>query len=405
MPLIDLWRQSPGELGRYQIRQIVAIAGDGRLRDNSDCSLELRAYLREAPSQQLCDYVSQCLDESFEGSGFVLQDAINEIGRRLEFGVEDGLYQGRQNRIGFDGIWRSEGGRDLIIEVKTTDQYNARLDAVARYKSELTQSGQVGADSSTLFVVGRQDTGALESQIRGSRYAWDMRVISAASLIKLLQIKEKSAANETIAKIRELLQPFEYTRLDRIVDVIFDTASDVEQQTDLEREVELTTEGVEEELQAASEGRQQVRTDPALMSAMKERILRTYSGQLGVKLIKRRPALFESLDGTKRVGISLSKRYDNRHQNYWYAYHPAWDQFLEGAPHATHILGCMDRNEAFALPRQFLHQRLPLLNTTVRNGFHYWHVGLVENQNHSVSLILNNGERFDLSIYSLPLID
>lgn len=230
-----------------------------------------------------------------------------------------------------------------------------------------------------------------------------MRVISAASLVQLLQIKEKSAANQTIEKIRDLLQPFEYTRLDRIVDVIFDAASDVEQQTDIERETQ-DEEAQDDPAEAGDAPRQQSRTDPALMNELKARILDTVSGQLGVKLIKRRAALFESLDGSKRVCVSLSKRYNNRHQHYWYAYHPAWDQFLSGAPHATHLLGCMDRNEAYALPWQFLHARLPFLNQTVReNGLNYWHIGLIESGAGSMSLILNNGDRPDIGHFALPI--
>jgi len=34
-----------------------------------------------------------------------------------------------------------------------------------------------------LIVVGRQDTGELEAQIRGSRHAWDIRLISAEALL------------------------------------------------------------------------------------------------------------------------------------------------------------------------------------------------------------------------------
>jgi len=41
--------------------------------------------------------------------------------RRLDFEVENGLYQGKRRAIGFDGIWRAEGEPDLIVEVKTTD--------------------------------------------------------------------------------------------------------------------------------------------------------------------------------------------------------------------------------------------------------------------------------------------
>jgi hypothetical protein len=210
MSLMNLWRSSPETIKSYAIRQIVAVAGDGRLRDASGCSDELRAYLRETPSDKLASYANECLNEGFDGSGLVLQDVINEVGRRLEFDVEDGLYRGRQGAIGFDGIWRVLSDLAVIVEVKTTDTSNVRLDDVATYREALIKEARAPVTASILFVVGRKDTGALEAQIRGSRYAWDMRVVGVDSLFKLMQIKEKSSEDTTVRQIRELLRPFEY---------------------------------------------------------------------------------------------------------------------------------------------------------------------------------------------------
>src|SRR5262249_8093365 len=153
---------------------------------------------------------------------------VNEMGRRLGFAVENGLYRGRPGSIGFDGIWRANDDLAIVLEVKTTDTYNVRLDDVASYRSALVAGSKVPLQSSTLFVVGRKDTGGLEAQIRGSRFAWDMRVVGVESLVKLMRIAVKSNEISTIRQIRELLRPFEYTRVDRIVDVVFDAATDVE---------------------------------------------------------------------------------------------------------------------------------------------------------------------------------
>jgi hypothetical protein len=177
MPLIELWRSNPDGIKSYAIRQVVAIARDGRIRDQSMCAVELRSYLRETTSGKLAAYAVECLEEGFEDSGFVLQDVVNEIGRRLEFDVENGRYRGKSGEVGFDGIWRVGSDQAVVVEVKTTDTYNARLEDVAGYREALIRNGRVPQDASTLFIVGRKDTGALEAQIRGSRYAWDMRVV------------------------------------------------------------------------------------------------------------------------------------------------------------------------------------------------------------------------------------
>ena len=232
MSLIDLAKSNPSSFETYRARQIVAFAGDGHLRDGSVCSNELRAYLRTANSSRLESYSHECLEQGFTDSGLVLQDVVNELGRRLEFIVENGRYRGTSNAVGFDGVWRVDNGPTIVIEVKTTDTYNVSLDVVSQYRHKLISQGNIDEETSVLFVVGRKDTGALEAQIRGSRHAWGMRVVGVDSLLKLVRVKERSTQDQTINQIRELLRPFEYTRVDRILDVVFSAARDAVQSDD-----------------------------------------------------------------------------------------------------------------------------------------------------------------------------
>ena len=55
---------------------------------------ELREYLTQANSQKISEYVEHCLTAGFTKSGLVLQDLVNELGRRLEYDVSNGHYQG-----------------------------------------------------------------------------------------------------------------------------------------------------------------------------------------------------------------------------------------------------------------------------------------------------------------------
>lgn len=399
---MNLWGSSPETIKSYAIRQIVAVAGDGRLRDASACSVDLRAYLRQTPSDRLAAYANECLDESFDGSGLVLQDVINEIGRRLEFDVEDGLYRGKQGVVGFDGIWRVGSDLAIVVEVKTTDTYNARLDDVAAYRENLIHGRKVPTTASILFVVGRRDTGALEAQIRGSRYAWDMRVVGVDSLVKLMQIKEKSSEDATVRQIRELLRPFEYTRIDRIVDVVFDTAADVEQATE-EREIPANSTPPELD----SEHFVSTRTASSDIDAMRDRITAALQARLGTALVRRRRALYESIDSKIRACITISKRYTREHQPYWYAYHPKWHEFLVEADIGLVVLGCMDRNEAFAIPvATFLEFRSKLNQTRRIDGTEYWHVVITTQEDASLALYASRtGDTLSLAPFRVPLID
>ncbi len=131
MPLVDLWKSSPATVAQFTIEQVVTTAGDGSLRDESLSSRELREYLRTVPSEKLFEYIEGCLTRGFNKSGLVLQDLINELGRRLDYQVENGLYQGRSNSVGFDGIWHAPDGHALVLEVKTTDAYRINLELVS----------------------------------------------------------------------------------------------------------------------------------------------------------------------------------------------------------------------------------------------------------------------------------
>ena len=78
MALKHMWTQSPQELEGRTIQQIVAFAGDGRLRDGSAAAAEFREYLDVIPTSLLSDYCQQCLTEGgFHESGLALQDLIN----------------------------------------------------------------------------------------------------------------------------------------------------------------------------------------------------------------------------------------------------------------------------------------------------------------------------------------
>jgi hypothetical protein len=177
MPLLALWEANPQAIKEMTIEQVVATAGDGRLRDKSDCSRELREYLSQVQSDSLAYYAEYCLSSAFTRGGMVLQDLVNEMGRRLDFKVTNGRYQGTTGEIGFDGLWKAPEGNDLIVEVKTTDAYRISLDTIAGYRTRLQEQGTVGKNASILLVVGREDTGELEAQVRGSRHAWDVRLV------------------------------------------------------------------------------------------------------------------------------------------------------------------------------------------------------------------------------------
>lgn len=397
MSLVTLWKSNPGSFDNYLARQIVAFAGKGEIRDNSDCSDQLRQYFELIPSDRLASYAQECLEQSFQDSGLFLQDVVNELGRRLEFEVENGRYRGVTNAIGFDGLWRVPSGPTILVEVKTTDTYNVALDAVAGYRSKLIAAGEISPESSILYVVGRKDTGSLEAQIRGSRYAWDMRVVGVDSLIKLVRVKEQSSEDQTIQQIRELLQPFEYTRVDRILDVVFSAALDVT--TDADNVVEEQDSEVVQHKDAITDRTPQITIEQIRMMAAT-----ALNKSLGLNLVRKRQAMFADSKGSVRACITVSKRYPSKIQPYWYAFHPKWDVFLGEVDQGYMVFGCVDRSDVFAIPVVEMRKMLPSLNQTVKpDGTSYWHVKLMEVGKNIVLFASKTGEKFDLAPYRITL--
>lgn len=398
MPLIDLWKADKSSILKMTIEQIASVAGDGRLADHSVCQQELRDYLSEAATDSLAAYANYCLENAFPRSGQVLQDVVNELGRRLEYTVENGRYQGVKNAIGFDGIWEDDEGRALVVEVKTTDAYRLPLDTVANYRSSLIKASRISESSSVLVVVGRTDTGELEAQVRGSRHAWHIRIVGVESLIQLVRVKESADSQETIRKIRALLMPVEYTRIDALVGVVFAATKDVEVSA-----VEAVTEDpVEDEVVSHTN----IKTPSEVISEIRDRIIEAASDKFGEPLIKKTRALYWSPSHEIRVACTISKRYESKGIfRYWYAYHPSWDVFLGEGTSAAAVLGCVDLDVAFVLPLDLIRGALTYLNVTEKSeNDRYWHLKILEPKEGTYFLqVPSPGKDIPLSKYQVAI--
>jgi hypothetical protein len=363
MALIDLWKSSHLELAGKNLKQIIAIAGEGRLSDDSICSQELRDLLSYLPSDKLQSYCAFCLEEKFDDGGFALQDIINQVGSRLGFTVQYGRYRGVSNQIGYDGIWVDDDGHSLIVEVKTTDAYRINLDKILDYRKRLGEQGRLTVDqSSVLIVVGRQDTGDLEAQIRGSKHNWDVRLISADALLRLMLVKEETDDSKIRSRIAQILRPREFTRLDSVVDLIFSTTEDIQS---------YQSDEIDEE--APSLAPSNKADEPA---SFHSDCISIASSHLGIDLFKKSRSIYSSKNGKLLVSCSVSKEYvSENHFGYWYAFHPSQREALESCPDSYVVLGSGSAERVFIFPFPEFQKFLPGMNQTTRsNGKHYWHV-------------------------------
>ncbi len=382
MALPDLWIDNPEELRSKDLRQIIGIAGDGKLLDGSDASQEIRTFLRLVPWDMLARYSQECLTAGFDGSGFALQDVINETGRRLEFEVADGRYRGTRGEVGYDGLWRVSSLGSIVVEVKTTDTYRIDLDVIADYRTTLVEQGEVAeADSSILIVVGRADTGGLEAQIRGSPHAWDVRVISVDALVRLLRVKTELDEELPVETIYGILRPREYTRVDSIIDLVFATAEEAYQER--------------EEAPRADSGA----TGP-VPADFHEACVDRIRSRFDRPLVKRSKTKYMTSDGKLALTCSVSKEYGtSTRREYWFAFHTNQREYLKRAENAYVLFGCGTPDRTLLVPFNTWNALLDTLNITERVDRMYWHVKIVEEAGRYELLRKGAFDRVDLSEY------
>ncbi len=390
MPILAFYDNNQDHFDDMNIEQIIAICGDGKLKDNSKSLDEFRTYLKRIDSETLYKYANHCLENSFKDSGYVLQDLVNEIGRRLDFNVTNGLYQGRQGSIGYDGIWERSDGFNIVIEVKTTDAYRINLDTIQKYRKNLARQNIINYEfSSILIVVGRSDTGDLEAQVRGSKNGWDTRIISIDSLIKLLRLKE-TTEEATTEKIGELLCPFENTRLDKFIDIAFTAAMDASEQDD-DNIASLTENNYK-----------QIKTPKEVIENKRKQIIELSIKEFKTPLIRKTAALYWNPEEKEkqRIACTISKKYDKN--GYWYGFHKKWRAFLTSSKQGYLALGCIDLQTSYLLPINFIEKHIEKFNHTDRDDKIYWHIH-IEGDESEMEILLNSGERISINNYRYKL--
>jgi len=398
MPLLEFWQNSRPAVEKMKLETVIRIAGDGELKDGSEASKEFREFLTFVESDKLAEYAQYCLDTAFPSSGQVLQDIVNEIGQRLGFIVEWGRYQGVRNEVGFDGIWKTKD-HSIVVEVKTTNTYTVNIETVARYRDRLIEDQRIPKQSSILIVLGRDDNDSrpLEAQVRGSPHLWTTRIIGVEALVKLMEINLSTQSDEVVEKIHTILQPFDYTRIDKIVDVVFTTAEDIER----DREEPIAT--VQDENLSPKDARTLDKTPQVEIEEKKKQLVERLATKTNVLLQKKRHSMYSDKDNNVHAVIAISKRYEDSEIRYWYAYHAEPQrQFLSEAKKGYMVFGMADAADAFAIPFELLERHWSeFFSTTRKNGKEYKHIYIVKKESRWYLRVRRAGTEISLDQYAI----
>jgi hypothetical protein len=391
MVLSDLWQTSREALEEKHVQQIIGFAGEGKLLDGSSSSADFRQFLTLIPFSMMERYAVECITGKFDSSGLALQDIVNQIGERLGFNVEHGRYRGVQGQPGQDGLWLMEDGKAIVVEVKTTAAYTVNLETQVGYRKLLSETRQdVEQDTtSILLVVGRQETSSLEAQIRGSRHAWGIRVISVEALLRLLDLQEKLDDPEMFGKVTRILIPQEYTKVDAIIDLVFATAE--------ESAADATMATAPEERDDGGQAVQKPK--PA---AFHEDCQKRIEKKLGFTLVRKSKSRYVSADGKTRLTLAVSKRHEKKSgTGFWYAFRPSQQEFLSEADSGFVAFGCGDADTVLVIPFEKFVTFLPKLNVTENEKQMWWHVKVEAGQDALAILTAKGNEEIDASDFLL----
>jgi hypothetical protein len=168
---------------------------------------------------------------------------------------------------------------------------------------------------------------------------------------------------------------------------------------------ETGPENLEDEDPASGKGQWRF-TDSATIQTMRNAVLNAFATAQAVTLQSETVAKHRDPSGATRCVVALSKRYDDRSAfPYWYAHHPDSQTYIAEAERGFLLLGCMDRQEAFAIPSAVVAECISALNTTTRRktGRLHWHMHLVERSGGLALLLPKTQSVLDVTPYRIAL--
>jgi len=142
-------------------------------------------------------------------------------------------------------------------------------------------------------------------------------------------------------------------------------------------------------------------TNNALLNAKREMIVAALSQREGVKLSKTKGVLYSSENGEVRAAIPVSRRYTRTASSYyWYGYSVDWPAILSQGEKLFLVLGCMDKNHAYAIPNEVVEA---LLNQLYLTPNRHWHIMLEENESGQLELSVPEKHGIPVGKYEIKL--
>ncbi|WP_145299535.1 hypothetical protein [Planctopirus ephydatiae] len=274
-----------------------------------------------------------------------------------------------------------------MAESKSSTSYSIALNRISEYRKQVApQLGLRPEDISILIVVGTEDTSEFEAQVRGSRFAWDIRILGVQALYRLLKLKEALDDPKVERQIQEILFPQEFTRLDRIIDLVFATAEDAQDFESTEEEVEVDDSAPE---------KPRANFHAAILPRLEK--------HFGQPLVKRSRSQWATPDDASLVSCQVSKHFDKGNADFWFGLKRTSRETLQKHKNAFCAFGLGSPDRVVVLPMSFLAPHVDSFFTSPdkEGGILHWHVRFVNTNTGVAMLVDRDRKQLDVTKYLL----
>lgn len=337
------------------------------LKDENEQSRRLRDFLDGCTLSDLRIFIdnvrnSKVLDA--QNRGFIYQDVVNNLGKRLGFEVEFGRYRGKLDALNHDGLWFGSN-LNLLVETKATSTYQIDIAKLLAYSNKVFEKYHLDHKPPILLVLFDENTENLEAQIRGSREDDWVSVIGIEALLAVASFAQSLQGGPALQAIQSSLRPRDYTRLDQLIFNMSDVVS------------ELMT------LRSVQENVSDTPGDGPLEIAMNKIIKKLERG--GHKFTRKSRRSFEDHSGKIYTSYFLRK-FHRKDQQYWLSIDT---KDIQKMMETKSFLCLALENKAFylSIDHRTLTNCVPLLNSFTKGNREFKHFGFSD-KNQDLELLL-----------------
>ncbi len=384
MNLVERLEQNPGYILSHSLRELLSLASEcAEGGDKPLTSEQFQSYLANqliTPSK-LYEYVDSSLTGHISCAGYVVRDIANELGSRLGFAVDRGTGSLPSAAPSYDGVWFHRDSMAIAVDLCIGPRKPNDIRNLLELHKESVSKRKAGKPMSMLFVVGRDNTSQLENIVRNLDCAKYVRVVSLDKLATMLLLFEASPSNRYGDRLRALLEPEDYVRIDSIIDL----AAEAPGFEKLKQSRENITEVRKKDSRAAPDTSSNHNGDDVLKgsnASIRAGVILAFNNKHSAQLVKGRGSqTFYSADRYGHgvcVLISRLGQGSNSGDVYWFGYSYKQNELLKNRKKGYLAFACAGKRNAgvYVIPHQVFARHMHLINQAMLHGRPRWHIHL-----------------------------